>query len=58
MQIVVPRECIHHSDHKYKIKYDTGLKHRPESIFILCQKCYEQPDFSNPKQIISMELLA
>lgn len=57
MQIIEPRQCIHHSDHKYKIKYDTGLDDTPESVYILCQKCYEKPDFSNIEEILTMELL-
>ncbi len=57
MQIINPKECIHTDHHKYRVRYYTGLDHRPESIFILCQKCYDKPHFSNIENIISMEIL-
>lgn len=58
-----PRSCIHTSEHKYIIKYDTGLDMIFEtdipiiSIYNLCQSCSEKPNFSNLKNIISKELI-
>jgi len=57
MQIISsPKKCKH-VEHKYRITYNTGLENRPQSIFILCQNCYEKPHFSNIENIISKEVL-
>jgi len=50
------KECMHNL-HKYRVTYHTGLDHRPTSTFVLCQKCYDKPHFSNIENIISREIL-
>ena len=55
--MIEAKKCKHTEHHKYRVTYDTGLDHRPESIFILCQKCYDKPHFSDITCIISKEIL-
>ncbi len=56
MQLITPKKCKH-PNHKYKVKYETGLDTRPESLYILCQVCYDKPHFCNIENIISKEVL-